>query len=884
MKRPFFAPEHLQISSMDCGVAALTSLLAGSGVAVDYERLRHACRTDVDGTSIDALEAIASDLGLDVCQHLVPPDLLVDAVEERYPAIAIVDHAGGAPHFVTLWRRIGSRIHVMDPGRGRGWTKAGMLEEELHTVRFVVPTARWLGWFRSSALRASLVARGRLVLSRVRADALRRTLEETQSMEEVCAVDTSLRLVLRTARAGAARTASVRDALYDAAEKVARETPAALPDELRALEATEHGLALRAAVFLAAREAGARAHVTPPPPPPPAPAPGRRDVLRDLSEPREPPLWRHVFDLLEADGRTLLAGVAFAVLAVALGSTIEVLFVRGALDAPRMFSGFGSRLGVSTVTLLLIVVVLGFELTIQLAARKVGRLIEIRLRARTLALVADVDDAFIRSRATSDLAYRAHGLVLGRQLPELAVSILRDALDLSASAIALAFVLPATTFVTALGLSTVLGLSLAFRPALREIEGRFHAHGARMLTLYFDALRGFRPVRLHGYQPAFRADFARTLERWRITGVERARILAWIAFATTLTSMAILGAVFWIHASRSGDPRTFVVVAFWALRIPRGVSAIVGHAESYPAARQAFVRLLEIARKRTDRAETTPVRGAIANRRGVELVVDRVTVHAHAHVLLDDVSVHVPRGEHVAIVGASGSGKSSFVGMFLGFHSPDDGSISVDGATLDHDRVRALNQRTAWVDTSVQLWNESLLANLTYAVDGRVRRDFIDTLEASDLLPVLENLDRGLETAVGSEGRSISGGEGQRVRLGRALLASPENIDLVILDEAFRGLDRPARARLVRTTRTSCPGATVLCITHDIEHALDFDRVLVFDGGRIVEDDDPRRLASSGSRFRALLEAERAALRETWEPCRWRRLRIERGAITELAS
>jgi ATP-binding cassette subfamily B protein len=104
----------------------------------------------------------------------------------------------------------------------------------------------------------------------------------------------------------------------------------------------------------------------------------------------------------------------------------------------------------------------------------------------------------------------------------------------------------------------------------------------------------------------------------------------------------------------------------------------------------------------------------------------------------------------------------------------------------------------------------------------------------------------------------------------------------VILDEPFRGLGRDVRRRLLRRVRRRWPGATVLCITHDVEETLDFDRVVILERGRVAEVGAPSRLASvPGSRYRALLDTERAVGEEVWSAEVWRRLRLERGRLAE---
>src|SRR5262249_29151631 len=160
------------------------------------------------------------------------------------------------------------------------------------------------------------------------------------------------------------------------------------------------------------------------------------------------------------------------------------------------------------------------------------------------------------------------------------------------------------------------------------------------------------------------------------------------------------------------------------------------------------------------------------------------------HAVLDDVNVSIPPGQHVAIVGASGAGKSSFAGLLLGWQRPTAGEFTVDGRSIAGATLAELRRSTVWISPEVQLWNRSLLDNLQYGAtdDGVAMRDVLDT---AALIPLLEKLPDGMQTPLGESGRVLSGGEGQRVRFGRALHRSQAR--LVVLDEAFRGLERPRR-------------------------------------------------------------------------------------------
>jgi ATP-binding cassette subfamily B protein len=191
-----------------------------------------------------------------------------------------------------------------------------------------------------------------------------------------------------------------------------------------------------------------------------------------------------------------------------------------------------------------------------------------------------------------------------------------------------------------------------------------------------------------------------------------------------------------------------------------------------------------------------------------------------------------------------------------------------------------LRRETAWVDPAVRLWNRSLLDNLYYGTYNSNATQLDLAMEQADLFEILERLPQGLQTSLGEGGGLVSGGEGQRVRLGRALLRPKTR--LVILDEPFRGLDRPKRRELLNNARQHWRQATLLCVTHDVGETQGFQRVLVVQEGQIVEDASPDALAAQpDSRYRALLEAEKAVRIGLWEGAGWRRLWLADGRLSE---
>jgi len=192
----------------------------------------------------------------------------------------------------------------------------------------------------------------------------------------------------------------------------------------------------------------------------------------------------------------------------------------------------------------------------------------------------------------------------------------------------------------------------------------------------------------------------------------------------------------------------------------------------------------------------------------VGIGLDSVRLQLGGHTILNEVNLTVPAGEHIAVVGPSGAGKSSLVGLLLGWHRPAEGQILIDGEELDGKGILNLRQHTAWVDPAVRLWNRSLYDNLRYGSPQAEVSSLGMVIQQADLFGVVERLPEGMKTSLGEGGGLVSGGEGQRVRLGRAMLQPQPR--LVILDEPFRGLDREKRRELLLEARRMWVATTLI--------------------------------------------------------------------------
>lgn len=240
-----------------------------------------------------------------------------------------------------------------------------------------------------------------------------------------------------------------------------------------------------------------------------------------------------------------------------------------------------------------------------------------------------------------------------------------------------------------------------------------------------------------------------------------------------------------------------------------------------------------------------PTQGAIA----INDVTLRYTPSAPA--ALRRVRASIPAGQHVGIVGRSGSGKSSLVAAVLRLADLSAGSITIDGVDVSKVAPRVLRSRVSVIPQMPCLFAGTLRTNLDPlgGADDSVATAAMDMVSPG----FVAALPLGLDTPVDAEGASLSAGQRQLVCLARALL---RNDRVLILDEALSSVDRQAEAAIKRAIQTQFKGATVLHIAHRLSAISDVDRVLVFDAGQLVEDGTPAGLLAAGGRYRRLYDAE----------------------------
>ncbi|WP_394144293.1 lipid A ABC transporter ATP-binding protein/permease MsbA [Vibrio atypicus] len=291
-------------------------------------------------------------------------------------------------------------------------------------------------------------------------------------------------------------------------------------------------------------------------------------------------------------------------------------------------------------------------------------------------------------------------------------------------------------------------------------------------------------------------------------------------------------------------PGTFTVIfsaMFGLMRPLKAITNVVSQFQRGMAASQTLFALMDLDTE-VDNGKLEPkqVKGEIK-------VTDvTFTYQGKEKPALSKVSFDIPEGKTVALVGRSGSGKSTIANLFTRFYDIDEGSIALDGHDIRDYKLRNLRNHFALVSQNVHLFNDTIANNIAYAAGGEFSREQIE--EAARLahaMVFIDKLEDGLDTMVGENGASLSGGQRQRLAIARALL---RDAPVLILDEATSALDTESERAIQSALDELQKNKTVLVIAHRLSTIENADEILVVDEGEIVErGDHPTLLAKGGA-------------------------------------
>jgi ATP-binding cassette subfamily B protein len=222
--------------------------------------------------------------------------------------------------------------------------------------------------------------------------------------------------------------------------------------------------------------------------------------------------------------------------------------------------------------------------------------------------------------------------------------------------------------------------------------------------------------------------------------------------------------------------------------------------------------------------------------------------------VLKDFDLVIAPGQRVGLVGFSGAGKSTVLALLQRFYDVSGGRISIDGHDIRDVSQESLRNVMAVVPQDISLFHRSVLENIRYARPDASEQDVLAAAEMAHCRHFIEAMPEGFDTMVGDRGVKLSGGQRQRLAIARALL---KNAPILLLDEATSALDTESEQAIQHALDRLMMGRTVIAIAHRLSTLQSFDRIIVMDKGRIVDDGSPAVLSARPGPFRDLLRKQR---------------------------
>ena len=400
-----------------------------------------------------------------------------------------------------------------------------------------------------------------------------------------------------------------------------------------------------------------------------------------------------------------------------------------------------------------------------------------------------------------------------------------------------------------------------FQRGISRIFRSLRNESAQLTTRFVETFTGIRAVKGFGAEAAARAEYAAVAERYRVSVMDSIKMFGiysptlmlfgnvFVAAALVIGGYAVLGGTMQVG--------TLLALIIYANRVFEPIMTL---SEFYNLFQSAFSALEKISGFLAERPQVREAEHPVQRQvlegaaRGAVEFQNAQFAYIEGTPALQRTSLSVPAGQRVALVGATGAGKSTIAKLLSRFYDVSDGRVLLDGVDIRRLSDAQLRQEVVMLTQEVFLFSDTIAGNIRLGNPNATDEQVVAAAQAVGAHEFISALPQGYQTMLGRAGTNLSAGQRQLVSFARVFLADP---NVVILDEATASLDIPSERAVQWALNTLLSGRTAFIIAHRLSTVLAADRVLVIDAGEVVEDGSPQALTATGGRF--------ATMRASWD-------------------
>ncbi|TMF55674.1 MAG: ABC transporter ATP-binding protein [Chloroflexi bacterium] len=558
-------------------------------------------------------------------------------------------------------------------------------------------------------------------------------------------------------------------------------------------------------------------------------------------------VWRHRAPLLAGIVAILLAN-GFALLQpFLLGRGVDAIVRKQPDRLPLIFIAIVAAAAADAV----------FRFLQRYTVNGVARRIENELRRDMFEQLERLDQRFFQGMRTGDVMARAtNDLSAVQQLLGMGLSSIFNTVVIFTAAVVLMLWIDWQLTLLSVSLLTLLSLGfLVLGPQIQKRFLRVQEQFAALSSKAQENFSGIRVVKAYVQEEAEQRSFRAINQEYVDANIAWARINSalWPLFGTLAGLAAVV--MLYVGGQHVVQHRltlgqfvqfnTYLILLSWPMIALGWVSNL------FQQGAASLNRIEEILHQTP--AVASPPRPLRPEAVRGELTFENVSFRYVDEPIFENLSLHVPAGSTLALVGSTGSGKSTLVRLLARVYDPQEGRILIDGTDIRDLPLDVLRRQIGYVPQEAFLFSETLAENIMLGAPDAPAESVERAAELSQLSADLEQFPNGLQTMIGERGVTLSGGQKQRTAIARAVLKDPA---ILVLDDALSSVDTRTEEAILRGLRGFMEGRTSIVIAHRISTIKDADQIVVLEEGRVVEQGSHARLLGEGGEYARLYERQ----------------------------